>query len=170
MLPQQDPELRHQRRVPAFHFGLPRPASQALLRRSVLLLRLQLEVPRQEQVRVQRDPQVLLRKAKDFRYDRERHRLADNLVPARLRVFVRQPHLAKRVPVGLDPVCRCAPEADLREDIPSVLAAPANEVAGPDKDPWADNAPVQRAELEFRRLNLASRCTRANRPHRVAVR
>ena len=162
--------MRHQPRVQAFHFGLPRPASQALLRRSVLLLQLQLEVPRQEQVRVQRDPQVLLRKAKDFRYDRERHRLADNLVPARLRVFVRQPHLAKRVPVGLDPVCRCAPEADLLEDIPSVLAAPANEVAGPDKAPWADNAQVQRAELEFQRLNLVNRFTRANRPRRVAAR
>jgi len=119
---------------------------------------------------VQRDRQALLRKAKDFRYDRERHRLADNLVPARLKVFVRQPHLAKRVPAGRAPVCRCAPEAGLQEDIPSVLAAPANEVAGPDKAPWADNAQVQRAELEFQRLNLVNRFTRANRPRRVAAR
>ena len=158
--------MRHQPLAQACRFGLPRRVSQALLPRSVLLLQLL----RQEQVRVQRDPQVLLRKAKDFRFDRERHRLADNLVPARLRVFVRQPHLAKRVPADRAPVCRCAPEADLREDIRNVPAAPASEVAGPDKDRLADNAPAQRAELEFPRLNLASRCTRANRLRRVAVR
>ena len=90
-------------------------------------------------------------------------------VPARLRVFVPQPPLAKRVRAARGLACHCVREADLREDILSVRVAPANEVAGPIKDPSADSVPVQPAELEFRRLNPASRFMRANRPRPAAV-
>jgi hypothetical protein len=168
--------LRHLRRVREFRFALPHPASQALLQHNVLPLLRHLEVPRRlqeqtrEQVREHRDPPaVLLRKAKDFQFVLVRHHLVDNLVPARLRVFVLQPHLAN-VPAARALVCRCVPEADLQEDILSALAAPANEGAGPDKDLSADNALALPAEQEFRKLNPASLFMRANLPRHVAVR
>jgi hypothetical protein len=94
----------------------------------------------------------------------------DSRVPAHLRVFVLRGHLAKHVPVGRDPACRCVQEADLREDILSARADPANEVAGPIKDPLADNVPERPVEQEFRKLSRASRFMRANRPRRAAVR
>jgi hypothetical protein len=59
---------------------------------------------------------------------------------------------------------------DLREGTLNVLLAPANEVAGPDKDLSADNAPARPAEQEFRKLNPASHCMRASPPRRAAVR
>jgi hypothetical protein len=168
--------LRHLRRVQEFRFALPHPASRALPQHNVLPLLRHQEVPRrlQQQVRGQvreRDlPAVLLRKAKDFQFVPERHHLADNLAPARLRVFVLQPHLDKRVRVDRALVCRCAPEADLREDILSAPAAPANEAAGPDKALSADNALELPAEQEFRKLNPASLFMRENLPRHVAVR
>ena len=78
------------------------------------------------------------------------HHPVGSHVPARLRVFVPQPHLAN-VPAARAPVCHCVPEADLQEDILSAPAAPANEVAGPIKDLSADNVPVRPAEQEFRK-------------------
>jgi hypothetical protein len=144
-----------------------------LLRRSDLPQQLQREVrPRdQEQAREHRDqPVVLLRKAKGFQFAPVDRLPVGSHVPARLRVFVPQLRLDRRVLVDPDPVCRCVPEADLPEDIRSVPAAPANVVAGPIKDPSADNVLVQPAEQEFRKLNPASRFTRANLPRRAAVR
>jgi hypothetical protein len=93
----------------------------------------------------------------------------DSRVPARLRVFDLQPHLAN-VPAARALGCHCVPEADLQEDILSVPVVPANEVAGPIKDLSADNVPARPAEQEFRKLNPASLFMRANRPRRVAVR
>ena len=127
----------------------------------------------QEQVLEQRDPlAVLLRKGRDFQLVPVVHRPVDSRVRAHLRIFVLQPHLAKRVLAGLALVCHCAQEADLQEDILSApaAAAPANEVADPDKDLSADNVPAQPAEQEFQRLNPASRFMRASRPRRAAVR
>jgi hypothetical protein len=98
------------------------------------------------------------------------HHPVDSRVPAHLRIFVLQRRLAKRVLAGRALVCHCAPEADLQEDILSAPAAPANEVADPDKDLSADNVPAQPAEQEFQRLNPASRFMRASRPRRAAVR
>jgi hypothetical protein len=98
------------------------------------------------------------------------HHPVGSRVPAHLRVFVLQGHLAKHVPAGRDPACRCVQEADLREDILSVPADPENEVAGPIKDPSADSVPERPVEREFRKLNRASRFMRANRPRRAAVR
>ena len=93
-----------------------------------------------------------------------------NHVPARLRVFVPRRHLDKLVRAARAPACHCVREADLREDILSVPAVPANEVARPGiKGPSVDSVPAQPAELEFRRLNPASRFTRASRPRRAAV-
>ena len=169
----QDLELRHLRRVQEFRFGLPHPVSRVLLRRSDLPQQLQREVLRrlQEQLRVRRVPlAVLLRKAKDFQFVPVDRLPVGSHVPARLRVFVPQLHLAKLVRADRDPVCHCVPEADLPEDIRSVPAVPANEVAGPIKDPSADSVPAQPAELEFRKQNPASRFTRASRPRRAAVR
>jgi hypothetical protein len=97
------------------------------------------------------------------------HHLVGSHVPARLRVIVLQLRLDKRVLVARDPVCRCDPEADLREDILSVPVAPANEAVGPIRDPSVANAPAQPAEQEFRKPNPASRFTRVNRPRRAAV-
>lgn len=111
----------------------------------------------------------LLRRAKDIRFVRVRHRRVDSRVPERLRIFVRQPRLDKRVPAGRDPACHCVPEADLLEDILSVPVAPANEAAGRIKDLLADNVPVRPAEREFRKLSPASRFTRGSHL-RVAAR
>jgi hypothetical protein len=173
----QDLELLHLRRVQEFHFGLPHPASRALLLHNVLPLLRHLEVLRRlqeqvrEQVRERRAPQaVLLRKARDFQLVPVDHLLVDSRVPAHLKVFDLQAHLAKRVPAGRGLACHCAPEADLQEDILSAPAAPANVVAGPIKDLSADNVPAQPAEQEFRKLNPASRFMRASRPRREAVR
>jgi hypothetical protein len=159
--------LQRLRRVPAFH-GLPR---LALLPRRVLpqqLLREVLHRP-QERVQVQRDRQAPLRKAKDFPFDPERQQLAGSLVREHHRVFDQQLHLDKRVLADRVRVCRCVREADLPEDIPSVLAVLGSEAAGLDKDPLADNAPAQLAGLEFLKLNLASRFTPANLRRRAAV-
>jgi hypothetical protein len=144
-----------------------------LLRRSDLPQQLQREVRHrhQERAREHRGLQaVLLRKAKGFRFAPVDHLPVDSHVLARLRVIVLQLHLDKRAPVGCDPVCHCDPEADLREDILSVPVAPANEAAGPIRDPSGANAPAQPAEQEFRKPNPASRFTRANLPRRAAVR
>jgi hypothetical protein len=113
---------------------------------------------------------LLLRKVKDIQFVPVHHRLADNLVPAHRRVFVRQPRPAKRVLADRVPVCRCDPVVELQEDILSVPAAPANEVEGPAKGPLVDNAPAQPAGQEFRKLNPASLFMHANRPRRAAVR
>jgi hypothetical protein len=162
--------LRHLRRVREFRYGPRYPASRALLLHNALPPRHHLEYRRRlEQVREHRDPRALRRKAKDFQFAPERHQV-DSLVPVRRRVFVLQPHPVKLAPAARVLVCHCVPEADLQEDIRSVRAAPANEVAGPGKDLWADSVPVQPAEQEFRRLNPASRCMRGSRLHRVAVR
>jgi hypothetical protein len=167
--------LRHLRRVREFRFVPPHLASRALRLHNVLPLLRHLVLPRrlQEQVLEQRDPlAVLLRKGRDFQLAPVVHRLVDSRVRAHLRIFVLQPHLAKRVLAGLALVCHCAQEADLQEDILSApaAAAPANEVADPDKDLSADNVPAQPAEQEFQRLNPASRFMRASRPRRAAVR
>jgi hypothetical protein len=170
--------LRHLRRVREFRFVRPHLASRALRLHNVLPLLRHLVLPRrlQEQVREQvleqRDPlAVLLRKGRDFQLVPVVHRLVDSRVRAHLRIFVLQLHLAKRVLAGLALVCHCAQEADLQEDILSApAAAPANEVADPDKDLSADNVPAQPAELEFQRPNPASRFMRASRPRRAAVR
>ena len=170
---QQDLELPHLRRAREFRLGLPHPVSRALLLHNVLPLLRHREVQHrhQERARVRRVLRVLLlRKAKDFQFVPVDHHLVGSHVPARLRVFVPRRHLAKLVRAARAPACHCAREADLREDILSVPVAPANEVAGPIKDPSADSVPVQPAELEFRRLNPASRFTRANLPRRAAVR
>jgi hypothetical protein len=144
-----------------------------LLRRSDLPQQLQREVRRrhQEQAREHRDPRaVLLRRAKGFQFAPVDRLPVGSHVPARLRVFVPQLRLAKPVLVDRDPVCRCVPEADLQEDIRSAPAVPANVVAGPIKDPSEVNGPARPAEQEFRKLNPASRFTRANLPRRAAVR
>jgi hypothetical protein len=170
--PRQDLELRHPRRVRAFRFVLPRPVSRALLLHSGLPQRPQRELRHlhPELVQVRRVLRVLLRRAKDIRFVRVRHRRVDSRVPERLRIFVRQPRLDKRVPAGRDPACRCAPEADLLEDILSVPVAPANEEAGRIKDRSVDNVQVRPAEQEFRKLNRVNRFTHGSRLRRVAVR
>jgi len=168
----QDLELLHLRRVQEFHFGLPHPASRALLLHNVLPLLRHLEVlPRlQEQVQEQRDlSAVLLPKAKDFQFVPVHHHLVGSHVPVRLKVFDLQPRLAN-VPAARALVCHCVPEADLQEDIRSAPVVPANEAGGPIKDLSADNARVRPAEQEFRKLNPASRFMRASRPRREAVR
>jgi hypothetical protein len=126
-------------------------------------------LPHRLRERVQGDLQGLLHKAKDIQFAPVHQRVAGRLARARLRVFVRQPHLAKRAPAVRALGCHCAPEADLQEDIHSVPAALANEVEDPVKDPSADSVPAQPAEQEFRKLNPASRFMRANRPRRAAV-
>jgi hypothetical protein len=168
---QQDLESRRLRRVREFRLDL--RCSPALPLHNDLRLLRHLELPRRHQEPVRVRPvlrAVLLRKAKGFRFAPVDHRLVDSHVPARLRVIVLQLHLDKHVLVDRDPVCHCVREADLREDILSVPVAPANEVAGPIKDPSAANAPAQPAEPEFRKPNPASRFTRANLPRRAAVR
>ena len=112
----------------------------------------------------------LLLKAKDFQFAPVDRLPVGSHVPARLRVFLPQLRLDKRVPVDRDPVCHCVPEADLPEDIRSVPAVPANEVGGPIKDLSGANVPAQPEEQEFQKLNPASRFMRANRPRRAAVR
>jgi hypothetical protein len=164
--------LHHLRRVLAFRFDLPRPGSRALPQRSDLPWQLHRIIPHRLQgpVRLPHDPEALLiRKASDFQFVPVHHRLADSLVPARLRVFVRQPRPAKRVLADRVPVCHCDLVVELQEDILSAPAARANEVAGPVKDLSEDNALAQPAEQEFQRLSRASRFMRANRPRRAVV-
>jgi hypothetical protein len=172
----QDLEFLYLRRVQEFHFGPQHPASRALPLRNVLPLLRHLEVPRrlQEQVREQVREQrarlaVLPRKAKDFQLVPAHHHLVDSLVPARLRVLDLQPHPAN-VPAARALGCHCVPEADLQEDILSVPAVPANEVAGPIKDLSADSVLAPPAEQEFRKLSPASRFMHGSRPRRAAVR
>ncbi len=171
--PLQDLELRRLRRVREFRLDLQCPVSRVLLRRSDLPQQLQREARHrhQEPAREHLDPPaVLLRRARDFRFVPVERLPVGSRVPAHLRVFVPQPPLDKRVRAAHALVCHCAREADLREDILSVRVAPANEAAGPIKDLSADNVPAQPAEQEFRKLNPASRFTRANLPRRAAVR